>query len=104
MVTIKLICRHCGSTDIVRNGLTNNGKQRYLCNDCGRRSRDNPQPNGYTEAERERILRAYHERSSLRGLSRTFGVARNTVTSWLKKSGGSPGVERDASRARRRKA
>ena len=85
MVTIKLMCCHCASTNIVRNGLTNNGKQRYLCNDCGRTSRNDPQPNGYTAAERETILRAYHERSSLRGLSRTFGVARNTVTSWLKK-------------------
>ena len=88
MVTIKLMCCHCGSTNIVRNGLTKNGKQRYLCNDCGRTSRNDPQPNGYTEAQRETILRAYHERSSLRGLSRTFGVARNTVTSWLKKRGG----------------
>lgn len=44
--------------------------------------------NGYTEEEREQILRAYHERSSLRGLSRTFGVSRNTVTAWLKKRGG----------------
>lgn len=32
------------------------------------------------------ILRAYEERSSLRGLTRTFGVARNTVSGWLKKS------------------
>ena len=104
MVTIKLMCCHCGGTNIVRNGLTNNGKQRYLCNDCGRRSRDDPQPNDYTAEERETILRAYHERSSLRGLSRTFGVARNTVTSWLKKSGEAPEVERDARRARRRKA
>ena len=39
----------------------------------------------YSEAERETILRAYQERSSLRGLSRTFGVSRNTVTAWLKK-------------------
>jgi transposase-like protein len=85
MVTIKLMCRPCGSTNIVRNGLTNNGKQRYRYNDCGRSSRNDPQPNGYTAAERETILRAYHERSSLRGLSRTFGVARNTVTSLLKK-------------------
>ncbi|MBA3570295.1 MAG: helix-turn-helix domain-containing protein [Pyrinomonadaceae bacterium] len=61
------------------------GKQRYLCSRCGRTSRDNPQPNGYTEQERARILRAYHERSSLRGLSRTFGVSRQTVTAWLKK-------------------
>jgi len=82
---VKLQCYHCGSDQLARNGLTQNGKQRYLCSDCGRRSRDDPQPNGYTAQERERILRAYHERSSLRGLSRTFGVSRNTVTSWLKK-------------------
>jgi transposase-like protein len=82
---VKLQCYHCGSDQLARNGLTQNGKQRYLCSDCGRTSRDNPQPNGYTPEERERILRAYHERSSLRGLSRTFGVSRNTVTSWLKK-------------------
>jgi transposase-like protein len=86
MVTVK--CLHCGSDRLVRNGLTQNGKQRYLCSDCGRRSRENPQPNGYTEEERERILRAYHERSPLRGLSRTFGASRQTVTAWLKKRGG----------------
>jgi transposase-like protein len=85
MVTLK--CLHCGSDQLARNGLTQNGKQRYLCSDCGRQSRDSPQPNGYTEAEREQILRAYHERSSLRGLSRTFGVSRQTVTAWLKKRG-----------------
>ena len=85
MVTIQLTCRHCSSENIVRNGLTTNGKQRFLCKDCGKRSRENSQPNGYTEEKRQEILRAYHERSSLRGLTRTFGVSRNTVTEWLKK-------------------
>jgi len=47
-------------------------------------SRDNPQSNGYNNEEREMILRAYEERSSLRGLTRTFGVARNTVSGWLR--------------------
>jgi transposase-like protein len=32
-------------------------------------------------------LRAYQERSSLRGIERTFGVSRYTVAEWLKKSG-----------------
>jgi transposase-like protein len=85
---VKLKCYHCGGDRLARNGLTQNGKQRYLRSDCGRTSRDDPQPNGYTAAERAQILRAYHERSSLRGLSRTFGVSRNTVTGWLKKRGG----------------
>jgi len=82
---VQLTCYYCGSDHLARNGLTQNGKQRYLCAACGRTSRDQPQANGYTEEERERILRAYHERSSLRGLTRTFGVTRNTVAGWLKK-------------------
>lgn len=40
---------------------------------------------GYSEEKKAEILRAYEERSSLRGLARTFGVSRNTVTAWLKK-------------------
>ena len=84
---VQLTCYHCGSAHLARNGLTQNGKQRYLCSECGRTSRDQPQANGYSEAERQRILRAYHERSSLRGLTRTFGVARNTGSSGLKKKG-----------------
>ena len=85
MVTITVLCQHCQSQNIIRYGLAPNGKQRYLCRDCGRRSRDNPSSNAYSDEEREQILRAYDERSSLRGLTRTFGVARNTVTSWIKK-------------------
>ncbi len=81
---VKLKCYHCQSEKLVRNGKTNNGEQRYLCNDCGKMNRDNPQPQGYPPEQREQILRAYEERSSLRGLTRTFGVARNTVSTWLK--------------------
>jgi len=61
------------------------GRQRYLCRACQQRSRAQPRTNAYSEEEREQILRAYDERSSLRGLSRTFGVSRNTVTAWIKK-------------------
>jgi len=85
MVTITLRCHHCQSERLVRNGLAPDGRQRYLCRDCGQRSREQPRTNAYSEQEREQILRAYDERSSLRGLSRTFGVSRNTVTGWLKK-------------------
>lgn len=85
MVTIQLQCRHCQSNNLVRNGLAPNGKQKFLCKDCRRQSRENPSSNAYPEARREEILRAYEERSSLRGLTRTFGVARNTVSGWIKK-------------------
>ncbi len=85
MVTITLQCQYCHHANIVRNGLAPDGRQRYLCRDCGRRSREQPRSNAYSDEEREAILHAYDERSSLRGLTRTFGVARNTVTGWIKK-------------------
>lgn len=69
-----------------KHGKTGNGKQRYKCRTCGRSFRENPGALGYTEGEKEQILRAYWERASLRGLTRIFGVSRNTVSAWLKKS------------------
>src|SRR5438093_13059717 len=86
MVTITLHCPHCGSDALVRDGHAPTGKQKFRCHACGRRSRENPTPNAYPEARREEILHAYQERSSLHGLTRTFGVSRTTVSSWIKKS------------------
>ena len=87
MVAEVITCRHCGGDDVVENGIApNNGKQEYLCRACGRQSREDPSPNGYTQDRKEEILRAYQEeRSSLRGLTRTFGVSPTTVIGWLKK-------------------
>ena len=85
MVTITLHCPHCQSNALVRNGHAPNGKQLYRCRSCGRQCRENPTPNAYPQARREEILSAYQERSSLRGLTRTFGVSRTTVSSWIKK-------------------
>lgn len=85
MITITLTCPHCGSDQLVRNGRGANGKQRFKCHACGRQHRENPTPNCYPEERREEILKALHERSSLRGVARTFGVSRNTVTKWMKK-------------------
>jgi len=85
MVTMQVMCYHCESDAVVRNGQTINGKQRYRCNSCRRSFRDSPQVNGYSEEEKELILRAYNERPSMRGLGRVFGVSRPTLIAWLKK-------------------
>jgi transposase-like protein len=77
-------CTSCGSLDIVKNGRTKKGKQKFRCNNCGAYGTLNPEVK-YPPERKEEILRAYHERSSLRGVERTFGVARQTVAKWLKK-------------------
>src|SRR6266542_4256150 len=84
MVTMRITCRHCGSPDLTKYGIAPNGKQKYRCRTCGRQSRENPGSASYAPERKEEILRAYQERRSLRGLERTFGVARSTVISWLK--------------------
>jgi len=94
MVTRIIACYHCESQNIVKNGKAPNGKQKYLCHDCGRQSREDPDSNAYGPQRREEILRAYQERSSLRGLTRTFEVSRYTVTRWLKKAARLPSLER----------
>lgn len=42
--------------------------------------------NAYNEGCKAEILAAYHERGSMRAMTRIFGVSRNTVLAWLKKS------------------
>ena len=100
MVTITVYCPYCGSDEMIRNGHAPNGKQKYLCHKCNRRSRENPTPNVYSEEKKEEIVRAYEERSSLRGLERIFGVSRPTVIKWLKKSGTPARIERNVDRTR----
>ncbi len=85
MVTIILLCPYCESEKMVRNGHAPNGKQKYFCQECKRSSRENPVPPAYSEERKEEITRAYQERSSLRGIERTFGVSRYSVVKWLKK-------------------
>ena len=77
-------CRNCDSQDIVKNGHNASGSQQYLCKRCGTHGVLEPK-RGYSEAQKEQILSAYDERSSMRGIQRTFGVSRPTLASWLKK-------------------
>lgn len=86
MVIITVQCRFCESENVRKNGRAPNGKQRYQCLSCFRFFRENPSSPAYSEERKAEILRAYQERSSLRGLTRTFGVSRNTVKEWLKKT------------------
>jgi len=77
-------CTSCGSNKIVCNGKTAKGKQQYHCKACGC-YRTLGATQVYSDEEKEKILRVYKERASLRGVHRIHGVAITTVLSWLKK-------------------
>jgi len=86
MLTRFIACYHCEGENVLKNAKPPNAKQKYLCRDCGSQSREDPGSNAYAPQKPEEILNAYQERSSLRALTRTFGVSRSTLTRWLKKS------------------
>jgi transposase-like protein len=65
-------CRACGSTHIVKNGRNRSGNQQYQCRACGASKVLLPKQR-YSEERKAEVLRAYQERSSLRGLSPPSG-------------------------------
>jgi transposase-like protein len=78
-------CPECESDNIIKNGKDYKGNQKFHCHACG--AYRTLAPTGrYTPERKEEILRAYQEHStrSVRGISRIFGVARQTLVSWLK--------------------
>ncbi len=76
-------CPRCGSSDLVRNGHDYKGAQKFHCKACGRYGTVNAQT-GYADTTRRVIQRAVRERLSLRGIERTFGISRRTVSRWLR--------------------
>src|SRR3978361_2087544 len=79
-------CTACGSERIVKNGKNVCGHQQFRCRAC-RVSRVLAPKSRETAPERkEEGLRAVAtERLSLRAAQRVFGVARGTISKWLKK-------------------
>jgi len=76
------ICRKCQSEDLVKNGTSASGSSQYHCKACGaygvleRKERA-------TEQKKELIINVYQERSSMRGIERTFLVSRRTLSAWF---------------------
>lgn len=83
MINQSLCCRKCGSTNLVKNGSNSAGNPKSKCKDCGFggviRSK---RPSNETK---ELIVKAYQERSSLRGVGRIFNVSHQSVLNWAKK-------------------
>ena len=89
MITLStvLTCPDCQGADIIRHGHTDSGHQRYLCKRCRGTFCGAPE-RGHSPEFKERVLAAYQERAPMRGIARTFGISRNTLTKWLKEKGG----------------
>ena len=61
---------------MVKNG-HRQGKQSYLCRDCGRQFRKNPTPAGYSAEVRELCVKMYLNDMGFRAIERVTGISHN---------------------------
>ncbi len=93
MIIQVLHCRFCRSANVIRHGKDKADHQRSLCHDCRRTFREQPGTRAHSPQFRARVLAAYHERASLCGVCRVFGIGRKTLSEWLKKADHLPPLE-----------
>lgn len=89
MVLIPLLCPHCGSDNVVKNGHFPNGKQRYVCKnpDCPCSAFISEYT--YNECNpgiEEEVLQLSVNGNGTRAIARLLNISTNTVTSILKKT------------------
>ena len=68
-------CSQCNSNNIVKNGRTHYGKQRFKCKNCGRQFVESPTRQPIDRSRRELIDKLLLERLSLAAIARVTGVS-----------------------------
>ena len=88
-VWIAVKCPHCHSTDIVKNGFSGEGKQRYLCQnqECNYCSfiRDYSY-NGCRKEVKKKIPKMVVNGNGIRDTARVLDISSHTVIKELKKN------------------
>ena len=82
---IAVRCPQCASPNLVKNGRTSTGQQKYHCKDCRRYGTLETQ-DAKRQQQRRMIEQLHTERVSQRGIARITGLSRTTIIKWLKKS------------------
>ena len=81
--TIVHVCPRCGSEHLRKNGHANNGAQRAKCLACERTFILEPKGPRHDAAFKAQVVRAYQDRMSIRGITRTFGIYYKTILRWV---------------------
>ncbi len=76
-------CPKCSSEQTVKNGRIHNGKQRFLCHECGRQFVEQPQKKIIDSTTRELIDRLLLEKISLAGIARAALVSEQWLQTYV---------------------
>ena len=82
---IEIRYRHCGAEDLIKNGRSENGTQRYRCNKCRKSFQHDYTYNAWKPAVKEQIEIQTLNSSGIRDISRNLSISKNTVVSELRK-------------------
>ena len=82
---IEIRCRHCESEDLVKNGRSENGTQRYRCNTCGKSFQHEYSYNAWKPGVKEQIEKQTLNSCGVRDISRNLDISKDTVISELRK-------------------
>ena len=75
-------CHHCAGDDLVKNGQSRHGRQRWLCRSCGKTCGEKDHRRVAPE-KKASALAHYLEGVGLRATERLVGVSHNAVMNWV---------------------
>ena len=82
---IQIECPFCHSDDLVKNGHSENGTQRYRCKACRKSVQWEYLYRAWLPEVKEQIIEQTLNSSGIRDIRRSLRIAKNTVISELKK-------------------
>lgn len=83
---VEIICVKCNGKNLVKNGKSHSGEQRYLCKDCKRTQQKDYQRNGDKPEIKSLIKEMVHNGCGVRQTGRILKISKDTVTKYLKKN------------------
>ncbi len=78
-------CKWCGSEKVVKNGHKRDGRQQWLCRECGRQMVERPKRKKMTEEEIKMAVKMRDEGMSYRAIARVMGYSLTAVINNVKK-------------------
>lgn len=82
---VQIHCPSCHGDDLVKNGHSENGTQRYRCKQCRRSFQWDYRYKAWAPGVKEQIAEQTLNGSGVRDISRNLGIAKQTVSAELKK-------------------
>ncbi|MDR0414013.1 MAG: hypothetical protein LBH84_01170 [Prevotellaceae bacterium] len=84
--TTEINCPHCGNNNLVKQGKTGNGTQKWQCNQCKKYFCLEYRYRAWQVGIKEKILEMALNNSGVRDTGRVLKISKDTVCSVLKKN------------------